>query len=61
MAFQPLTPRKRVPADHCDCGRKAVDCIDNFGQPYRGCPTCRIMSLDEINTILVAGGEDPIR
>lgn len=41
-------------------GTETVDAIDNHGKPYKGCANCRIMSLDEINAILRAGGEDEI-
>jgi hypothetical protein len=40
----------------CSCGAKCtLDCVDNFGQPYKGCPNCRILSLGEIEAIMRAG------
>ena len=29
-------------------GTRTVDAVDNFGNPYKGCPNCRLKSAKEI-------------
>jgi hypothetical protein len=42
-------------------GPCTTECTDNHCGKYLGCDRgCRLMSLDEMNAILVKGGQEPI-
>lgn len=45
-----MTAPKRMPRRGCvNCGGPCtVDAVDNSGNRYKGCPNCRVKSLDEI-------------
>jgi len=45
--------------DRCGCcgGTRLVDAVDNFGRQYRGCASCRILSLAEIEAIVAQGSD----
>lgn len=39
-----MTKRKRFSGNQCfNCGRQCVPATDNLGQPYMGCPVCRLV------------------
>lgn len=30
-------------------GQCTVDCVDNFGKPYKGCPNCKLVDFTKNN------------
>ena len=54
-------PSRRLRPDRCAaCGGPAdLDAVDNHCHPYKGCRSCRIMTMDEINARQAASKKVP--
>lgn len=56
-----MTAPKPKPRRGCaNCGGPCtVDAVDNFGNPYKGCPNCRVKSLNDIAVMTASKPPEP--